>query len=60
LGLRGWGFGLAAASLAGVICGAALMNLAVPDLTKDAVVVSALGDTGSDLELSNSSAKEPL
>ena len=59
LGLRGWGFGLAAASLAGVICGAALMNLAVPDLSSDAVVVSALGDLGSDLDLSNSSAKEP-
>ena len=58
-GLRGWGFGLAAASLAGVICGAALMNLAVPDLAKDAVVVSALGDQGGYLDLSNSSAKEP-
>ena len=60
LGPRGWGFGIAAASLAGVICGAALMNLAAPDLSKDAVVVSALGDQGSFLDLSNSSAKEPL
>jgi len=59
LGPRGWGFGLAAASLAGVICGAALMNLAAPDLTKDAVVISALGDQGNYLDLSNSSAKEP-
>ena len=60
LGLRGWGFGLAAASLAGVICGAALINLAVPDLSSDAVVVSALGDQGSYLDLTSSSAKEPL
>ncbi len=60
LGLRSWGLGLAAASLAGMICGAALMNLAVPDLSNDAVVVSALGDQGSVLDLSNSSAKEPL
>jgi len=59
LGPRGWGVSLAAASLAGVICGAALMNLAAPDLTKDAVVISALGDQGNYLDLSNSSAKEP-
>jgi hypothetical protein len=59
LGPRGWGVSLAAASLAGVICGAALMTLAAPDLTKDAVVISALGDQGNYLDLSNSSAKEP-
>lgn len=58
-GARGWGMGLVAASLAGVICGAALMNLAVPDLSKDAMVVSALGDSSPYLDVVTSSAKEP-
>ena len=57
-GARGWGMGLVAASLAGVICGAALMNLAVPDLSKDAIVATALGDSSTYLDAVASSAKE--
>jgi len=57
-GARGWGMGLVAASLAGVICGAALMNLAVPDLSKDAIVATALGDSSPYLDAVASSAKE--
>ncbi len=60
LGLRRWGFGLAAASLAGVICGAALMSLAAPDLTGDGVVVSALGDQTLYGDVASSNTKEAL